>query len=150
MEFLDPIRDALGGGTLSLWMIIGALVLVWLAVKAVKFAVKIALFAGAAAVFLGGTVPWAGADLQSTAADCARAAVEREADGWQSVITKRITVETVSEDAACNGTADGLSAGAAVVKLRSFFDLPFQTWDVTPEGADARLDVDDIPIPSRS
>ncbi len=137
---LGPVRDALGGGQLSLWLIIGGLVLLWLAVKAVKMVVRLALGAVAVALFMG-TVPWAGTAVEGAPADCAAAAVAEAASGWQTNLTKRVTAEEVSEDAACQPDGVGLDAGSAVVRLRSFYDLPFQTWDVTPVGPEARLDL---------
>lgn len=137
---LDPIRDGLGGGQLSLWLIIAGVVLLWLAVKAVKMVARLALGAVAVALFMG-TVPWAGTAVQGAPADCAAAAVAEAATGWQTNLTKRVTTEEISADATCQPDGVGLEAGSAVVRLRSFYDLPFQTWDVTPDGPDARLDL---------
>ncbi len=137
---LDPVQDALGGGTLSLWLIIGGVVVVWLAVKAVKMVVRLAL-GGIAIALLMGTVPWAGTPVEGAPADCAAAEVTATASGWQATLTKRVTTEEVSDDAACRKNGVGLRAGSAVVRSRSFYDLPFQTWDVTPDGAEPRLDL---------
>ena len=137
---LDPIQEALGGGTLSLWLIIGGVIVVWLAVKAVKMVVRLAL-GGIAIALLMGTVPWAGTPVEGAPADCAAAEVTATASGWQATVTKRVTTEEVSPDAACQEDGVGLQAGSAVVRSRSFYDLPFQTWDVGPEGAEPRLDL---------
>lgn len=130
---LDPIRDALGGGQLSLWMIVAGVLAVWVAVKAVKFVVRLAMVALAAALFMG-TVPWAGSAVQGAPADCAAAAVADAAGGWPSNLTKRVTTEEVSDDATCQPDGTGLASGSATVRLRTFYDVPFQTWGVTPEG----------------
>lgn len=137
---LDPLRDGLGGGQLSLWLIVAGVILLWLALKAVKMVVRLALGGVAVALFMG-TVPWAGTAVEGAPADCAAAAVAEATDGWQTNLTKRVTTEQVSTDAACQPDGIGLQAGSAVVRLRSFYDLPFQTWDVTPAGPDARLDL---------
>lgn len=137
---LDPVRDALGGGQLSLWMIVAGVVAVWLAVRAVKFAVRLAMVALAAALFMG-TVPWAGGAAQGAPADCAATAVAETAGGWPSNLTKRVTTEEVSGDATCQDDGSGLASGTAVVRLRSFYDIPFQTWDVDAEGARPRRDL---------
>lgn len=130
---LDPIRDALGGGQLSLWMIVAGVLAVWVAVKAVKFVVRLAMVALAAALFMG-TVPWSGSAVQGAPADCAATAVADAAGGWPSSLTKRVTTEEVSDDATCRPDGSGLASGSATVRLRTFYDVPFQTWDVTPEG----------------
>lgn len=137
---LEQIRDALGGGTLSLWLIIAGVVVVWLALKAVKMVVRLALGGIAVALFMG-TVPWGGTPVQGAPAGCAAAEVAEAASGWQTTLTKRVTTEEVSSDARCQDDGTGLVAGSAVVRLRSVYDLPFQTWDVTPEGAESRLDL---------
>lgn len=144
MEFFDGIRDLLGGGNLSLWLVVGGLIAVWLAIKAVKMVVRLALLAIGAALWLG-TVPWAGAAIEGPATDCAVAAVAEASTGWETNITKRITVENVSADATCDADGVGLATGAAVVRLRSFYDVPFQTWDVTPDVVEARSDLPDLP-----
>ena len=79
--------------------------------------------------------------MEGAPADCAAAEVTATASGWQATLTKRVTTEEVSPDAACQEDGVGLRAGSAVVRSRSFYDLPFQTWDVTPEGAEPRLDL---------
>lgn len=137
---LEPIQDALGGGTLSLWLLVGGAVVLWLAVRAVKMVVRLAL-GGIAVALVMGTVPWGGTAVEGAAADCAAAAVTEATTGWEATLTKRVTTEEVSDDAACRDDGVGLAAGSAVVRSRSFYDLPFQTWDVTPDGPDARLDL---------
>ena len=137
---LDAVQDALGGGTLSLWLILGGLVVVWLAVKAVKMVVRLAL-GGIAIALLMGTVPWAGTPVEGAAAACAAAEVAASASGWQGTLTKRVTAEEVSQNARCRQNGVGLRAGTAVVRSRTFYDLPFQTWDVDPKGAEPRLDL---------
>ena len=134
---LEPIRDALGGGQLSLWVIVAGVVAVWLAVRAVRFVVRLAMVALAAALFMG-TVPWAGSAVEGAPADCAANAVAEAAGGWPSNLTKRVTTEQVSDDATCQQDGTGLATGSAVVRLRTFYDVPFQTWEVTPQGPEPR------------
>jgi hypothetical protein len=136
----QTVQDTLGGGGMTLWLVIGGVVLLWLALKAVKMVVRLALF-GLGGAMLIGTAPWTGADVPGAVAACAVAEVSAEADGWQSHITKRVTAEEVSSDAACASDGVGLSSGSAVVRLRTIYDVPFQTWDVTPDGAEPRLDL---------
>lgn len=137
---LEPIREALGGGQLTMWLILGGIVAGWLALKAVKAVIKLALGVVAATLVLG-TAPWAGSAVPGAPADCAAAAVSAAASGWQTNLTKRVTTEELSTDATCANDGVGLSAGSAVVRLRTFYDLPFQTWDVTPDGPEARFDL---------
>lgn len=146
---LDPLRDLLGGGTLSLWVVIAGLLAVWIAVKAVGTLLRLAAFGIAIALFLS-AAPWAGEDVETDAAACAASLVEQEASGWQTALTKRITVAEVSPDAACAGDEVGLARGTAVVKLRTFYDLPYQTWDVDGAAAEARFDLSNIPLPGES
>ena len=91
--------------------------------------------------------PWAGAAIEGPAAECAAAEVSESASGWQANITKRVTVESLSTDATCQSDGQGLSAGTAVVKLRTFYDIPFQDWEVTSEGATSNYS---LPMPSAS
>lgn len=144
MEILDGIRDLLGGGNLSLWLIIAGVVVVWLAIKAVKTVVRLALLAVGAGLWLG-VAPWAGAAIEGAASDCAIAAVAEASTGWESNIIKRITVDNISTDATCDSDGVGLATGVAAVRLRTFYDLPFQTWDVTPEVVEPRTDLPDLP-----
>lgn len=144
MESLLPsLPDALGGGTLSLWLLVGGLVVVWLAVKAVKMVFRLVL-GGLAVALVMGTVPWAGTAVPGAPAACAEAEVTAATTGWQSTLTKRVTTEDVSADARCREDGVGLAAGRATVRSRSFYDVPFQTWQVTPEGAVA--DPLDLPV----
>lgn len=144
LELLDRVREGLGGGNLTIYLVVGGLVAVYLAYRAAKFAVKLVALGTAAVLFLG-TAPWAGEPITGAAAECAAAIVEREAAGWQQHLTKRITVAELSGDAACADADVGLSAGTATVKLRSFWDVPFQTWEVTPDGATPRTEMPDLP-----
>lgn len=131
---LETIGDAFGGGSLSPVLLIGSAIALFLAYKAVKMVVKIVAL-GVGAFLLASTAPWSGAaPVEGAAADCAQEAVSQALSEWQLTITKRITVEQLSADAACAGEA-GLASGTATVKLRSFYDLPFQTWTVDPSGA---------------
>jgi hypothetical protein len=136
-EMLQPVQEALGGGTLSLWLVVGGLVVLWLAVRAVKMVARLAL-GGIAVALMMGTVPWGGTAVEGAPADCAAAEVTAATTGWQATLTKRVTAEDVSPDATCRDDASGLASGTAVVRSRSFYDLPFETWDVTPSGAEAR------------
>lgn len=133
MEILDGLRDALGGGTLSLWMLGGGAVALWLAWKAVVTTVRLALLAGAAFLLLG-VVPWSGSPVEGEVADCAAAAVSEANSGVQAFITKRVTVAELSPEAACAG-GEGLVSGTATVRTRTFADIPFRTWTVTADGA---------------
>lgn len=139
-EIIDQVRDALGGGTLTVWLVVAGVVALFLAYKAVTFVVKLAAFATAAVLFLG-TAPWSGAPVTGDTAGCAAAVVERGATGWQTHLTKRVTVEELSPDARCRDSGIGLARGSATVKLRTFWDVPFQTWEVTPEGAESRIEL---------
>ncbi|MDX1619528.1 MAG: hypothetical protein R3320_00955 [Nitriliruptorales bacterium] len=143
MEFLDPVRDWLGGGSLTLWTIIAGLVVVWLAFKIVSFGLKVLTLIVAVAMFVS-VAPWSGEDVDNAPARCAAAAVEEAAEGWRTVLTKRITVDQVSEGAECADGDIGLASGDAVVKLRTFYDLPFQTWDVTADGAAPRFETPEL------
>lgn len=137
MELLDGIRDALGGGTLSLWMIALGLLAAWLAVRAVVSTVKLTLFAGAAVLLLG-VVPWSGQpQVVGPVADCAAAAVSDANSGAQAFLTKRVTVSELSADATCAGDA-GLATGTATVRVRTYADIPFRTWTVSADGATPR------------
>ena len=140
IELLDRAQEALGGGTLSVWLIAAGLLALFLAYKAVKFAMKLVALATAAVLFLG-TAPWAGEPVTGATAECAGAAVEQAASGWQTNLTKRITVEALSPDAACADSGVGLASGSAEAKLRSFWDVPFQTWDITPDTVEPRVDL---------
>jgi hypothetical protein len=139
-ELIDRARDLLGGGTLTVWLVVGGLVALFLAYKAVKLVVRLVAFA-VAAVLLLGTAPWSGEPVTGATADCAAAVVAEGAGGWQTQLTKRVTVEELSPDASCNDRGVGLARGSATVKLRTFWDVPFQTWEVTPDGAEARIDL---------
>lgn len=131
---LEQVGDVFGGGSLSPVLLIGAAIALFLAYKAVKLVVKVVAL-GVGAFLLASTAPWSGAPpVENAAADCAQEAVSQALTGWQLTITKRITVEELSSDAACAGE-DGLASGTATVKLRSFYDLPFQTWTVDSGGA---------------
>lgn len=136
----QTIQNSLGGGGMTLWLVIGGVVLLWLALKAVKMVVRMALF-GLGGAMLVGTAPWTGGDVPGAVAACVVAEVSAEADGWQSHLTKRVTAEELSSDAACASDGVGLSSGTAVVRLRTVYDVPFQTWDVTSDGAEPRLDL---------
>ncbi len=140
IEVLDRVQEALGGGNLTLWLVGAGLVALYLAYRAVKLAVKLVALATAAVLFLG-TAPWAGEPVTGPTADCAAAIVARDASGWQTNLTKRITVESLSGDASCADDGVGLATGTGVVKLRSFWDVPFQTWDVTTSGATSQVDL---------
>lgn len=133
MDLLDPVKDFFGGGTLTPILIGGGLLALYLAYKVVTFTVKLVALAGAAILFAG-TVPWASADLDTDAAHCAQRAVQDALDGWEAIATKRVTVEEVTGDATCAPGGDALEAGAATVKLRTFYDLPIRTWRVDPGG----------------
>lgn len=136
MDLLDSLRDALGGGTLSFWMLLGGLLGIWLAVKAVKAAIKFAFFVGALFLLVG-VAPWSGAPVAGPTADCAAQAVEEVNEGVPAFLTKRVTVEALSDGAACAGEV-GLSSGRAEVTLRTWGDVPFRTYVVTPSGASAQ------------
>lgn len=145
MDFLlDPIKDLLGGGTLSLWLIGGGLVLIWIATKIVKFAVKMTVFAVGGAMLLS-AAPWSSEGIETPAADCARQAVEASMTFFEDLGAKRITIKDTSTDAACNADGTGLRAGSATARLRTFYDIPFQEYAVTPEGATPRLNIPDRP-----
>lgn len=137
----DVLTNLTGGGNLTIYLAIGGLIALLIAWKAVKMAMRVGALAVAGALFLG-AAPWSGAaiDTPEAVVDCVVAEVEEAASGWQVHLTKRLTVEELSPDAACSGD-QGLSHGSAVVRLRSFYDVPFETWDVSPVGAVTRLQV---------
>lgn len=143
----DFITDLTGGGNLTIYLVIGGLIAMWVAFKAVKLVMKVVALSVAGALWLG-TAPWNGAaiDTPPQVVDCVTAAVADAASGWQANVTKRITIEELSADAACAGD-NGLASGSAVVRLRTFYDIPFETWDVSPAGAVTRLNVSTIPSP---
>lgn len=134
MDLLDPLKDLFGGGTLTPILIVGGLVALYVAYKLVKFVSRMIALGVAAVLFLG-TAPFASAEVDGPAAACAMRAVEEALGSWQAVTTKRITVEEVSSDAACTTDEQGLTTGTATVKLRTFYDVPTQTWSVTPGSA---------------
>lgn len=133
MELIDGVRDALGGGTLSIWMLLGGAVALWLAWKAVVTTVRLALVAGAAFLLLG-VVPWSGEPIEGAEADCAAAAVVDANAGVLAALTKRVTVEELSQDATCDRRGR-LASGTATVRTRTWADLPLRTWTATPDGA---------------
>lgn len=141
---LDPVKDALGGGTLTVWLIGGGVVLLWLATKMVKFAVKMTVFAIGGALLLS-AAPWASEGIDTPAGDCARQAVEAAMNTVEDLVAKRVTVDDASADAACNADGDGLRAGTAKARLRTVYDIPFQEFTVDAEGATPRLDIPDRP-----
>ena len=136
MELLDPVKDLFGGGTLTPILIGGGLLALYVASKVVKLALRLVALGVAGVLFLG-TAPFASAEVDGPVAACASRAVEDALASWQVVTTKRITVEELSSDAACAAGDTGLSAGTATVKTRTFYDVPTQTWLVTPAGATA-------------
>lgn len=140
---LDGVSDLLGGGTMTMWVVLAGLVALFLAYKAVKLVVKLIALATAAVLFAG-TAPWATEPVSGDVAACAAAVVESGATGWQTTLTKRITVEELAPDATCASSGVGLEQGSALVRLRTWWDVPFQTWDVTPDGATARLEVPNL------
>jgi hypothetical protein len=133
---LDQVRELLGGGTFSLWMIVGALVAVWLAIRVAKMGVRLVMLAAAIALTLG-VAPWSGEAVEGRVADCAAAAVRADSALWQRAITKRITVEAVGARARCAGDDVGLARGRARAVQRTMFDIPIGTWRITPDGATA-------------
>lgn len=137
MALFEWVRDALGGGTLSFWMLGLGIVALWLALKAVVTTVKLALLAGAAFLLLG-VFPWAGEPVQGEAATCAAEAVADANSGVRAFLTKRITVEELSADAACTPDGQTLASGSATVRLRTWADVPFQTWTVSRGGVQPR------------
>lgn len=137
VDLTGRVQDALGGGTLSLWLIVGGIVALFLAYKAVKLVAKLVALATAAVLFLG-TAPWSGEPVTGDTAACVEAAVEQAASGWQTHLTKRITVASLSPDASCTPSGTGLQTGTGEAQLRTFWDIPFQTWDVTTAGAEPR------------
>lgn len=136
-SLLESIGDVFGGGSLTPILIVAGVIALFIAYKAVKLVMKL-IALGIGAAFLLGTAPWSGAPPASgPAAACAEAAVAEALSSWQLTITKRTTVNELSGDAACEGDGSGLAAGSATVKLRTFFDIPFQTWRVDASGASA-------------
>ncbi len=141
---LGPLKDLLGGGTATLWLVGGGLVAMWLAMKIVKMVTKIIVFGVGLALVLS-AAPWASDGVDSRAADCARQAVEEAMTTVESLVAKRVTVKEVSADAACSADEKGLARGTATARLRTFYDLPIQEYFVDRDGATARFDVPDVP-----
>lgn len=137
VERLGPLAGLLDGGALSLWLVGGGLIAVYLAYRAVRMAVRLVALATAAVLWLG-TAPWLGEPVTGPVADCAAAAVEADSSAWQTHLATRVTVEEVSADAACAPSGTGLAAGSAEARSRTFGDLPFVSWRITPDGATAR------------
>lgn len=133
-DVITRVSDFFGGGLLGPVMIVAGLVALLVAWKAAKLVLRMLALA-ATAVLLLGTVPWAGQDVAGPVAACAVSAVQNELSGWQETLTKRITVEELSPDATCTAPEDGLAGGSATVRLRTVFDLPFQSWEVDASGA---------------
>lgn len=149
---LGPLKDLLGGGVGTLWMVGGGLLLIWLAFKIVKFTMKV-LALGVGVALLLSAAPWASDGVDAPAAECARQAVEDAMTTVESIVAKRVTIKVVSDDARCNGDKSGLASGTATARLRTFYDLPIQEYAVDREGATPRFDVPDVPnvpIPGRS
>lgn len=134
MDLFAPVRELFGGGTLTLWLLVGGVLLLLIAVKVAKLFVKVFFIAVAFALFFG-TFPWSGESVTGPVAVCALNTTAGEIAGFDQHLVKRITVKSVSDDANCNGDNSGLASGTAVVQFRSFFDVPIRSFDVTPQGA---------------
>ncbi|MBW3661737.1 MAG: hypothetical protein KY469_01455 [Actinobacteria bacterium] len=136
-SLLERVGDVFGGGSLTPILIVAGVIALFIAYKAVKLVMRL-IALGIGAAFLLGTAPWSGAPpVEGAEAACAEAAVAEALSSWQLTITKRTTVSELSGDAACEGDRSGLASGTATVKLRTFFDIPFQTWRVDSSGASA-------------
>ena len=134
MEIFNDIREAIPGGTISPVLIVIAIIFIVVAIKTVGMLLKLLLFTAGIAVALG-VAPWAGNPVTGEVAACAADAVNDAAGGWQALAAQRVTVEELSLDAVCAPTLEGLVAGSASVKLRTFFDIPIETWTVDGDGA---------------
>ncbi len=146
---LGPIQDLLGGGTLSLWMIGGGIVVIWLGLKIVKMATRVAALAIGGAMILS-SAPWSSAGMETPTAACARQAVQDAMTTVESFIAKRITVKELSDDATCNGDESGLARGTATARLRTFYDIPFQEYYLDGAEVTTRLNLPDVPQRSES
>jgi hypothetical protein len=145
MDFLlNPLKDALGGGTLTLWMIGGGLLAFFVATKVVKFALKATVFAIGGAMLLS-AAPWSSEGIDTPVAACATQAVQAAMNTVEDLVSKRVTVKETSADAACNAEGNGLSTGTAKARLRTVYDIPFQEFTVDSTGATPRLDIPDRP-----
>lgn len=136
MEFLDPLTEWFGGGAMTPIMLVGGAIALYVAFRVARFVMRLAALAVAAVLFVG-TAPLTSGEVTGPVATCAMRAVEEPLGWWQTLATKRITVEELSDDARCSGDEQGLAAGEATVKLRTFYDVPIQTWAVSADGARA-------------
>lgn len=123
-EIWQDIEQLLGGGTLTIWIVVGSLVMLYVAWKAAKFAVRI--FAAIIAIgLLLSIAPWSSEGLQIAETECISEIVNAQLTTWENIATKRITVDDVSPTIRCTV---GLGVdGSATVRLRTFYDIPFQT-----------------------
>jgi hypothetical protein len=126
-EIWNDIEQLLGGGTLTIWIIVGALVMLYVAWKAAKFAIRI--FAAIIAIgLLLSTAPWSSEGLQIAETACISEIVNAQLTTWENIATKRITIDEVSPTINCNVSL-GVD-GSATVRLRTFYDIPFQTIEI--------------------
>lgn len=126
-EIWQDIENLLGGGTLTIWTIVAALVVLYVAWKAAKFAVRIFAAIVAIALLLS-TAPWSTEGIQSGEAPCIAEVVNAQLTTWENIATKRITVDEMNPTTDC--LVGGRIDGSATVRLRTFFDIPFQTIEI--------------------
>lgn len=132
--FFDRVKDLFGGGLLTPIMIAAGLLVLYLAIKAVGSFLKIMMLLGAAGLFVG-VAPWSGdSPVDTPVASCAAAQATDDLDGLLAVATKRVTVKSVGDDARCNRRKTRLARGSAEVQLRTFYDLPFRTVQISGGG----------------
>jgi membrane protein implicated in regulation of membrane protease activity len=138
-DVFREIQEFLGGGTLTIWIIVGALVFTYVAFKAAKFAVRIFAIIIALALLVS-IAPWSDEGEDSDRATCLVEYVTSRLTTWEAIAAKRLTVEDVDATATCQ-LPQGISRGEASVKLRTFYDIPFQTIRVTPDGLDRSFEL---------
>lgn len=139
LDVLREIQDFLGGGTLTVWIVVLALIFTYIAFKAAKFAMRIFAIVIALALLIS-IAPWSTEGESGQRADCLVDYVTARLTAWEAIAAKRLTVEDADPTASCQ-LPQGISNGEASVKLRTFYDIPFQTIRVTPEGLDRSFEL---------
>lgn len=133
-DVFRDIQQFLGGGTLTIWTIVLSGVFVAIAFKAAKFAARIFAIIVALALLVS-IAPWSSEGEESDRATCLVQYVTARLTTWEAVAAKRLTVDDIDAPARCL-LPGGITGGEASVRLRTFYDIPFQTIRVTEEGLD--------------
>ncbi|MDX1511722.1 MAG: hypothetical protein R3249_10260 [Nitriliruptorales bacterium] len=142
LDILREIQAWLGGGTLTVWTIVGAGLFTYIAFKAAKFAMRIAAIIVALALLIS-IAPWSTEGEDSERADCIVDLVTTNLTTLESIATKRMTLDEADALTTCIW-GQGVRGGAAQVRLRTFYDIPFQTITVTEDGISRSIEFGDI------